>query len=59
MHRFRAANQNSLLGELIGWELLAVRGSWRKKYGTVQLISFSRPRVVLPKFSLLVFTDVY
>ena len=53
MHRFRAANQNSLFGELIDLELLAVRGSWRKKYGLVQLISISRPRVVLPKFSLL------
>jgi hypothetical protein len=34
-------------------ELLVVRGSWRKKYVAVQLISFSRPRDVLPKFSLL------
>jgi hypothetical protein len=27
-----------------------VRGSWRKKFGLVQLISVSRPSSVLPKF---------
>ena len=50
MPHYREANQSSrfeVLGDLV---LLVVRGSWRKKFGLVQLISVSRPSSVLPKF---------